>query len=271
MREHHDQHPNELLRRVQRYRSIAALAILVLIGTVLIYFGDTENIDWLRNIGLAIIPSGIIAFVTDRVSRTALHEQLDESYRRRGDLEASGLRRIADGLTDMEMLSGFRGQRATDSDRECFVVQTWIPNDESLIRTIQRGLERGYTFHILVGHEESTFIRERYRQMYPRVPEGDVPEEVVKSIRKLYSKLEAAINSGSVRVSTYDGSTGMCIYKIGAYAWLSFYAHGESAVMTPQLCVDANGENTMYELALGHFQRLEKECKPYDFSKFDSE
>ena len=155
------------------------------------------------------------------------------------------------------MMSGFRGNNPKDHEKECYILQTWVPNPEGLIRVIEHGLANGYNFTMLVGEPDSDFIQERYKRMFPKTPNEDVSNEADHSILRVIRSLNIKdLKEENVRVFRYKTSTGMCIYKIGAFAWISFFLDRKSAVLSPQFCVDATSSNRIYDAAREHYSSL---------------
>ena len=173
------------------------------------------------SLGVSLITAGILAFVLDRTSFSALVgevvDKLDFAHQDL-DVRRKGLLEIATGPFYSAVYSSLACSRSFT------LVQTWSPDLTNLLDEASNVVERGGTVRIYLLHPESEFARQRGIDLGPGPKH--VPAKIrsdTRDCRARNNELKKRGAQGVFELYYYDALPGFALYGTDDRLWIGTY------------------------------------------------
>lgn len=183
--------------RIQTLTYRYAASLILLFGFALVLFDEQLevlglSIEIVNQIGLSIIPAGIIALIVDKLIRETFSEkissEIDLSVKDAVSvckgMQEAGIKKIKQGLTDDDIEAPIKA-----ASKLIRIQQTWIPNRSKINEEIVLAARRGCKVHILMLDPELEMATSRSNDL--GMSDRHVSDEIdatLKSLKKHWLK-----------------------------------------------------------------------------------
>ncbi|HJQ27960.1 MAG TPA: DUF5919 domain-containing protein [Rubrobacter sp.] len=226
-------------------RAFVGALLLALAGFLFLalpYFLDTspseQNIrGFLRDIGSALLISGLLGAIFEYSSRRGFIAQVEESlsdvitkrYSILEEARESGVDSIYSSLPDgiekkFQQASSIR------------VLQTWIGNLDRIADSLRKAANNNCTVQILLLDPNS--VQARYRSKDQGENETAAKQRIEINLNHLERLMSEPNTRGNIEVRTYDATPTMTIYGYDNIDIVGLYWRKKAAISFPQLMVN---------------------------------
>ncbi len=207
---------------------IASFALIIL-GLLLIFVvaPETTYESQISSIGLSLITAGIVAISLDKISLTAISEELNGVMSK--GLEEISVRNY--GVSNIEDYTSYTDiHEAIATSSEFTLVQTWSPDMKTILRHAEKMILNGGTMKVFLLHPSCASAFQRSMDLEEDI--NYVSEKIrsdTNQVRSLYRRLaknydiSEEILSSSIRLFYYSSLPAFALYRTDKMLWVAFY------------------------------------------------
>jgi len=245
-------------RTSRRIGTIFISVVIVFVGIILVLLPFLPNAEKspifgvLSNLGIAMIPAGVVAVAYEFLLRDSFVEEMRQQlsislanqFEYFSRVEEAGIINIHDMFPTTDVASRF------SSAKSIFIVQTWIPDIIPLLRSIENAINNGASIRILLMDPDSELAKVRSIELgYSSfdVASNNINTNI-EELRRFSSRLSV---QNKLEVRMYDATPVACYHQYDDTAFVGFYWRNTPAIQGPQIEFKV-GNSSFCNVVLSH-------------------